>query len=352
MPISLMWHVYQKVIPAVHLRLNKWRNYTLKIPNQELKKQAQASIATKTFHCEGGSIYSLLTPSKYEQSIDFIVAYQTISDYLDNLCDRSTSLDPTDFRMLHQSMLDALTPGATHQDYYKYREEKEDGGYLDALVTECQQFLQQHPHYEEMKEELYQLAEVYIDLQVHKHVKKDERVPRLTTWFQQYKKDLPNMSWYEFSASSGSTLGIFCLISSSYAPSFSKNDAQLITNAYFPWVQGLHILLDYLIDQEEDTIGGDLNFCFYYDSNEEMFARFQTFFTEADESVKKLPYAAFHQMIIRGLLGIYLSDQKVKTQEEVDRFATSFIQYGGKQAKFFYMNGKWFRKIGKQLGRS
>ena len=34
---------------------------------------------------------------KRANAIKFIVAYQTISDYLDNLCDRSTSLDPDDF---------------------------------------------------------------------------------------------------------------------------------------------------------------------------------------------------------------------------------------------------------------
>jgi len=53
----------------------------------------------------------LLAGEKYKEAIRFIVAYQTISDYLDNLCDRSTSSDPADFRALHESMLHALTPG-------------------------------------------------------------------------------------------------------------------------------------------------------------------------------------------------------------------------------------------------
>lgn len=68
------------------------------------------SIETKTFHCEGGSIYGLLASKNLEKTIRFIVAYQTISDYLDNLCDRSTSLNPDDFRVLHESIIHALTP--------------------------------------------------------------------------------------------------------------------------------------------------------------------------------------------------------------------------------------------------
>lgn len=64
--------------------------------NDELHSQAIASIEHKTFHCEGGGILALLANEHREECIRFIVAYQTISDYLDNLCDRSTSLDPND----------------------------------------------------------------------------------------------------------------------------------------------------------------------------------------------------------------------------------------------------------------
>lgn len=89
------------------------------IHNSELKAQATASIRDKTFHCEGGGILALLSGSQKQKCVEFIIAYQTISDYLDNLCDRSTSLDPQDFRMLHASMQDALTVGAELQNYYQ-----------------------------------------------------------------------------------------------------------------------------------------------------------------------------------------------------------------------------------------
>ena len=52
---------------------------------------------------------ALMANEQYREAIRFIVAYQTISDYLDNLCDRSTSLDPKDFSALHEAMKDALT---------------------------------------------------------------------------------------------------------------------------------------------------------------------------------------------------------------------------------------------------
>ena len=83
-----------------------------------------------------------------------------------------------------------------------------------------------------------------------------------------------------------------------------------IRQGYFPYVQGLHILLDYFIDQEEDRIGGDLNFCSYYENEQVILDRMKHFVEEAEKSIGDLPHAKFHRLISRGLLGIYLSDQK------------------------------------------
>lgn len=169
-PIALMKMVYRDVFPLVHRELSYWRQRAERIPDPELRRQALASIASKTFHCEGGAILALLAREKLEACIRFIVAYQTISDYLDNLCDRSTSLDPLDFRALHDSMPDALTIGAEPSNYYRYRREQEDGGYLPDLVRTCQEVLATVRHYETIVPFLHELAGYYCDLQVHKHV--------------------------------------------------------------------------------------------------------------------------------------------------------------------------------------
>src|SRR5660397_104565 len=130
-----------QVRPCVRAHLRHWIDQARKIPSPELRKQALASSADKTFHCEGGGIYGLLAGDCSREAIRFIVAYQTISDYLDNLCDRSTSLDPDHFRLLHTSMRHALTPGAEPDDYYRLGDEQDDGGYLSALVATCQAVL-------------------------------------------------------------------------------------------------------------------------------------------------------------------------------------------------------------------
>ena len=130
----LMLKTYREVLPRVRRYLELWQQEAETIPNSELCKQALLSIESKAFHCEGGAIYGLLVQDKIEPTIRFIIAYQTICDYLDNLCDRSTSLDPRDFRTLHQACIHALTPDANGIDYYQFREDRDDGGYLIKLV--------------------------------------------------------------------------------------------------------------------------------------------------------------------------------------------------------------------------
>ncbi|MFC7373298.1 tetraprenyl-beta-curcumene synthase family protein [Fictibacillus iocasae] len=344
-PIALMYTVYKRIFPAVHSCLNEWQRKAECIPDPELRRQALASICSKTFHCEGGAILALPAGRFQDQAIQFIVAYQTISDYLDNLCDRSTSLDDKDFSALHESMEDALTPGAPARNYYRFRDEQEDGGYLHKLVSCCQGVLQNLCGYEKIAGSLLELASIYCDLQIHKHVIKQERETRLKKWFDAHKAGLPQMSWYEFSACAGSTLGIFSLVSYAFCEGFTEKHASQIKTGYFPWVQGLHILLDYFIDQDEDRIEGDLNFCSYYSSKEEMLERLTYFITQADKSLAVLPHSRFHRLIHRGLLGIYLSDQKVKECPAVKKAASKLVRLGGTVSLFFYMNRRIYQKL-------
>ncbi|WP_203247731.1 tetraprenyl-beta-curcumene synthase family protein [Sporosarcina beigongshangi] len=341
--LSLMHQVYRHIMPAVHEELAYWKKRALDIPNKELREQALASIEHKKFHCEGGAIMALTALGDRDAAIKFIVAYQTISDYLDNLCDRSTSLNPQDFKALHESMMDAVTVDALPQSYYRFRDDQDDGGYLLELMRTCQSVLGNMPHYVIIMPYLHELCQYYCELQIHKHVCIEEREERLKGWYEENKHKLPEMSWYEFSACSGSTLGIFGLVSYALRSDFKASHAEMIRNGYFPYIQGLHILLDYFIDQDEDRAEGDLNFCFYYESNLELSHRLIYFLQQADQHTLVLPDRKFHKLINRGLLGVYLSDRKVNEQKEVRALSKKVMRQGGKVSYFFYWNGRAYR---------
>ncbi|MBB6455432.1 tetraprenyl-beta-curcumene synthase [Salirhabdus euzebyi] len=345
-PLKLITNCYRRVFPEVHAELREWKRKASSITNEELRHQALASIHTKTFHCEGGGTYALLAKHNLQEAVRFIVAYQTISDYLDNLCDRSTSLDPKDFELLHQAMYDALTPDAPVRNYYAFRNEQNDNGYLKELVQTCQRSLKEIDNYDELQPYLIQLASLYSDLQVHKHVTKQERITRLTTWFEEHKEKCPDLTWYEFSACTGSTLGIFCLVSYGLGGQFSKENAEVIFRSYFPYMQGLHIMLDYFIDQIEDEREGDLNFCSFYPDHQQLKKRFLYFIQQTEKNLDALiPDYPFHQLIQNGLVGMYLADKKVKQVKHARDVIRRLLKETGMTAKFFYFNTKLYHKI-------
>lgn len=345
--VTLMINVYRKIFPAVKQELAFWQNRAKQISNAELRSQALESIGTKRFHCQGGAVYALLAGCKWREAIRFIVAYQTISDYLDNLCDRSTSMDPNDFHQLHQAMVDALRPENAIKNYYEMRIEQADGEYLADLVHTCQKTMRNLDGYEMIRDYLVKLEQLYGDLQIHKHVKVNERIPRLTSWYETYKGNLSTLNWYEFSAAAGSTLGIFCLVSYTLGNKMTVDLAEVVHNSYFPYMQGLHILLDYYIDQKEDEAEVDLNFCRFYENDKHMMERFTYFIEQASNRVELLPNRSFHKMVCQGLVGLYLGDPKVKQLNDGMKMAKELIRISGSNARFFYWNTRMYYRFKK-----
>lgn len=336
--------MYKQVIPTVHRYLEQWKERAQTIPNDELRAQALDALENKYFHCEGGGVYGLLAKDRFDDVIQFIIAYQLTCDYLDNLCDQSPSFDPNDFRALHQALLDALSPGAEFKNYYEFREEKEDGGYLHTLVKTCQDLLITFPSFEIVQEKMLELSGLYGDLQVHKHVKKEERVPRLEAWFEEHRHKVPEMTWFEFSACTGSTLGIYTLATYSTRPDLTEEIAETLKDGYYPWFQGVHLLLDYFIDQEEDLIDDELNFLSYYENDEQMIERFRFFVDQTEKKLAVLPDANLHRLLLQGAIAVYIADEKVQKDKEMKKKSKKMIKRGGLPTIIFYLNSWIFRR--------
>ncbi len=348
-PIPLLYNIYREVIPTVHRYFNRWDQLAQTIPDLELRSQALDAIQKKKFHCEGGGVFGLVARDRFDDLIQFIIAYQITCDYLDNLCDQSPSLDPNDFRSLHQALIDALTPGASLKNYYQYRKEQEDGGYLHALVKTCQDILITFPSFEKVQTGMLELSGYYGDLQVHKHVIKEERIPRLEKWFAKHQHKVPEMTWFEFSACTASTLGIYAQATYATKANLTEETAKVLKDGYYPWLQGVHILLDYFIDQEEDIADDELNFLFYYENEEHMIERFRFFVEKAEEYIAKLPDPQFHRMIIRGIIAIYIADEKVQGDKDLKKKSKQMIKMGGLPTLLFFLNRWMFRRNRKKV---
>ena len=312
--VQLLFHFIRHTLPRVQRLLHQWKKEAELCEDEELRVQALSSIVGKDFHCQGGAVFAVPYPEREDLLLRLIVAYQTLCDYLDNLCDRADCLDGQAFRELHASLLDALTPHGEKHSYYRTYPYQNDSGYINKMVDECRHSLQQMPTYHLVQAEVIALAELYIDLQVKKHIAWEVREKTLIEWATANVAGHPGVQWNEYAAATGSTLGIFGLFGLAARDEVDPVEVKITLHTYFPWICGLHILLDYFIDQEEDRIGGDLNFTFYYPDQAQMTQRLKTFIREAHTQASQLPDPSFARTVIEGLLAMYFSDKKVKKQ--------------------------------------
>lgn len=324
----LILRFVKEVFPRVKKELVFWTLRAERASDALLSHQALDSLQRKAFHCLGGSIYALYPGVERETMIEFVVAYQTISDYLDNLVDAANVQDEEAFALLHLAMTEALDPDAELSDYYAKYPHQEDGGYLDHLVKTCQANLKALPSFPAVKSELVRLASLYSSLQTYKHLSLEEREQKMRSWIGPNLADFPAVSVWEFAAATGSTLGIFCLVAAAHRPGLTPEEVTKIKQAYFPWICGLHILLDYFIDLIEDRETQQLNFVKYYSSISERDDRLALFLRKSLGSAGQLTYPKFHQAVVEGLLAMYLSDSKTNI-EELNAGTCALLAAGG-----------------------
>lgn len=334
--IGMISAFLQRILPQVDLELSHWRTYAETHMHGELKKQALNSIRDKKFHCQGGNFYSLYPGVKELDFVRFVVALQTISDYLDNLCDRAGIFDAQAFAQLHMAMEDALSPTIPLKDYYAFYPFQNDGGYLAALVKTCRSILSSLPSYSVIQADLLHLAKLYSELQTYKHILPEDREPTMLNWLKsRHDPTVSGLSHWEFAAATGSTLGMFMLAAAAYQPGLTRQDVTELSNAYFPWISGLHILLDYFIDQNEDKAGGDLNFIFYYKTPEETSTRLRLFYRNAYQNASRTHHAYFAKTIVHGLVALYLSDPKIKTPAD-KQIRSDLFHEAGEYTRWIY----------------
>lgn len=342
--VTIISRFVATVLPEVDRELDRWRVKIGECPQRELAEQAASSIRLKRFHAQGGSVFAITARGYRRDLVKFIVALQTISDYLDNLCDRAGCQDRHAFRLLHEAFLCGVDPAREVPDFYRLYPYGGDGGYLRHLVEDCRSVLRTLPSYHLVRDEVLGLAGLYADLQVYKHIEVRSREPLLISWFDEHRDRFPGIDWWEFAAASGSTLGIFALVAAATRPDLDGREVEELLQAYFPYVCSLHILLDYFIDQEEDRQGGDLNFCFYYPDAGTCGQRLQFFLGESLKRVSTLRHPLFHRTVVLGLLALYLSDPKVRRQG-LEPVAAGLFRHAGLEARMMQRVCRGLRRL-------
>jgi tetraprenyl-beta-curcumene synthase len=282
--------------------MRAWRARAQQIADPAIRREALDSLRRKAFHVHGGCVFATFLPAeKASRFVELVAAFETAVDYLDNLCDRIGAQNEADFRALHESLLDAVTPGAPLRDYFRHRP-SDDRGYLNALVTRSQAGVTDLHSFNVVRLGIVDVTRRYCELQAIKHLAPGERERRCAAEFSSVA---PDLSWWEGAAASGSTMATFALLFSAMSGVISAERVRAVLEAYFPYFTGLHILLDYFVDQTEDAAHGELNFVNCYPNAEEAHAGIERVARIALHRVATLPDAEVHLFALRAMCGYY-----------------------------------------------
>lgn len=293
---------YVKGLGEVARTLHPFEDRARAISSPDLRHQALSALSSKRFHAWGAAAAVLGVPKATQGAcLQAVLAIQTISDYLDNLVDRSRTRTVGEARRLHRAMVDALTPGAPVHNYYG--EGDGETGYLDDLVAVSQRALLQLPGYPRRAAEARRLARRYGQLQVLKHIFPTIlREGALIRWQRRMRRS--PLLWWERAAAAGSTLPLFGLL----AEAAGDPSAGLWREAWGDRVAALHILLDYAIDREEDRRGGDFNLTLPGGSLPALSRRMAQIARWAAHQGGAM--APHQRLLLLGLPALYLTDPK------------------------------------------
>ncbi|MGE5372853.1 MAG: DUF2600 family protein [Solirubrobacterales bacterium] len=303
------------ILPGIAWRLTGWRRRAGSIPEPALKTQALASIQTKSFHCYGGAVLALGAKQAWRDGIlDFITAFQTISDYLDNLCDRMSDRSEQRFLQLHRAMQEAGNPDLPLTEAYYMTENPAETVYLRKLVRCCRSRLSALPGRPLVQAEMDRLITYYAHLQAYKHLDDAVRSDCLIAYLNEEVPNPSGLYWWELAAATGSTLGMFALAAAASDARLTQQTVERLTGSYFPWICAAHILFDYLIDLEEDRQHGDLNFVEMYPDQQTRRERLTLIYGQALSLAGREP-SREHQLAVNGLAAMYFSDRKASSPE-------------------------------------
>jgi tetraprenyl-beta-curcumene synthase len=296
-----------RVLPQANAELAGWRAKAAEIPNANLREAALESLA-KRGNIEGAALFATLAPvADRETSVHALVAFQAAYNYLDTLSELPSDDAIANGAQLHRALVSAVSPGCPHGDYYAHNPHRDDGGFLVAILDECRDALAKLPSFPAFSATLRAAAERIASFQSMNLSVAQGDDEALRRWAKDVTPESCGLQWWEVAASAGSSLAVHALIASAAAPNLDAQRASAIELAYFPWIGGLHSLLDSLVDRREDRMRGQRNLLDYYQSPAQAAIGLASLARRARVATANLPSSHAHRVIATAMCSYYLT---------------------------------------------
>jgi tetraprenyl-beta-curcumene synthase len=301
------------VLPRATRELWRWRRRAAAIPDPVLRRLALDALS-KRGNIEGAALFAVLAPrGRRGETVRALVAFQTAYNYLDALAEQPSADPVGNGRQLHQALLVALAPAASHVDCYALNPQREDGGLLAALVETCRTALATLPSHAAVAPGASAAAARIVAFQSLNLTERQGGHEQLERWARRRTPRHSGLRWWETAAAGGSSLAVHALIALAAHSDVRQWEVEAIQAAYFPWIGALHSLLDSLADVAEDERAGQRNLLSYHGSPEQSALALTILARRAIAAARGLPDGVRHEVILTAMATYYLSSAEAAT---------------------------------------
>jgi tetraprenyl-beta-curcumene synthase len=327
--VRAAFNYWTSVFPRVCVHVARWRRRARRIPNPILRQLALESLAKRS-NIEGAAAFAAFAPAKQRAAVTRATsAFQAAYNLLDMLGEQPSPDPVLDGRRLHEALVYAVTPpaggGPSHgeprhagplapTDWYEHHPQRNDGGYLDALIQECRDAFARLPSHLQAAPSAQAAAARIVAFQSLNLSKSQGEHTGLERWARAATPPRTDLQWWETAAAAGSSLGVHVLIAAAADPLLRPADVSALAQAYFPWIGGLHSLLDNLIDKHEDEAAGHRSLIEYY-GPEQAAQRLRWIAGQAQSRAWELPHSRGHVVILAAMIGNYLATPEAHSPE-------------------------------------
>lgn len=310
-PFDFSASVYRvEIFPQARHELERWRNRALAIPDPVLRRDALQTIEEGGGLAERAAAFAVLVPrSSRGRYVQMATAYALLLDYLDSISEHPVADPWANCTQLNRAARNAVSLSAPREpDYYMFHAQRDDGGFLSSLSSECRAVFAELPSSSLVAAQVSQVAAMYSEAQGYCHSTQAGLAQcGPTTLVDAAAARMPELRWAEVLAGCCTSLTTFALMAEAARPGCSEAEVSHCYAAYFPWMSTLLILMRSLLDRPSDRVTGRFNALGSCGSAGEMVDAFGRIATRAREGLSQLQQAETHIALQSAMVGCYLS---------------------------------------------
>jgi len=292
-------------LPQAARELRAWRERASAIPDAPLREDALIALDTKRGHADGAALFTILAPTRNRALLRALVAYETILDFLDNVSERHPS--HRNGQQLHLALVDAVAVDRPLADYYRFHPWRNDGGYLEALVSACRDGCRALPSYPAVRTLLTREALRARVLGLNHELDPATRDARLRAWAAREFPHERDLEWFELTGAASASLVILVLLALAARADLTEAEVDATYAAHWPWIGLATTMLDSYADLADDLATGNHSYVAHYADGATMTRRVGLSVENGMRAARALPDGPRHVVIVASMAALFLS---------------------------------------------